>query len=89
MKTKFTFTLFILLEVVFVLQSCGDKTQKSDLTTSKINAIDTANKNSHGEIDDEYEQDKNTPQESNKNYPKTGNKASDFLPSSGIYEIQY
>lgn len=89
MKTKFTLTLLVLLELVFVLQSCGDKTQKSNVSTSKITAINTANNNSDDEIDDEYEQEKNTPQESNKNYPKIGNKASDFLPSSGIYEIQY
>ncbi|TDG35633.1 hypothetical protein EZJ43_13520 [Pedobacter changchengzhani] len=82
--------LIVLLSFTFALQSCENKTQKTNnITQSKIIATDVANENSYRETNDETAGDENNPQEPQEHYPKTGNKASDFLPILGIYEIQY
>ncbi len=76
-------SIFIL--VFFLLQSCDNKSKIEK--TLVITATDSLNSTINVETNDES--DENNPHEPELAFPKTGNKASDFLPILGIYEIQY
>ncbi|NRS90334.1 hypothetical protein HNQ02_003274 [Flavobacterium sp. 7E] len=87
MKVKNTLALTILFTLVFILQSCENKKQKNIMesnssTVDAVNKIDTL-QNDQPEIKEIYYEEQEIV------YPKTGNKASDFLPKSGVYKIQY
>ena len=78
-------TFFILLSIVVL--SCE---YKSTIGNPEENlAVEAGNNDSSLEINDELEEDENDPHEPEITFPKTGNKASDFLPKLGIYKIQY
>ena len=62
--------------------------------TKKENAIETSsakniNNNEYDETEDELDDDFLDVPDSEVVYPKTGSKAEDFLPVSGIFEIQF
>lgn len=75
---------FILLIVVaFTIQSCYDNKKDINSNTKNVEVTDSL---PHQEITEENE---SNPEEPNVTYPKTGNKVSDFLPESDIYDVQY
>ncbi len=77
--------IFSILIIVLALQSCENKTQK---TSAKATiAKDTVNNNTHLQVNEEPKKVDNSTQEADITYPKTGKKATDFLPNQ--YEIQY
>lgn len=71
----------------FLLQSCVNKTEKKPMETQQTTKVvekDSIENDVYTEMNDE-------PDEDDFVYPKTGNKASDFIPKMTIqdYEIQY
>lgn len=79
----------LLLSIILIITflSCENKSQKEN-TTETI-TTDSVNNNSHIETENESDEIESNPQEVEIVYPKTGNKAIDFLPKLNIYEIQY
>lgn len=82
MKNLIVFIIFVLS-----LQSCENNTnkvnEKKAVTTSNVKI------NSDIEIKNQSIQNEKNLQEPEIIFPKTGNKAADFLPSLNVYEIQY
>ncbi len=78
--------ILLLLATVFLFQSCESKTEKKTTEASKQTTKIAEKENIQ---EDDYTEMNDKPEEDIYIYPKTGNKAEDFLPKIGIYEIQY
>ena len=86
MKKRITIKLLILLTIA--VQSCTTKKKKdADSTTKNVEITDSLPDRDFEEISDETDQ--SIAYEPDVTYPKTGNKIADFLPKTGIYEVQY
>lgn len=77
-------TLTLLLIFVFGLQYCVDKIQREKATEIKTAKVDSI-------VDDNFIETNDEPDENDIDYiyPKTGYKATDFLPELFSYEVQY
>lgn len=86
MKKRITLNLLILLTIAF--QSCTDKKKTdADSTAKNVEVTDSLPNRDFEEVSDEPDQ--SIAYEPDVTYPKTGNKIADFLPKTGIYEVQY
>ena len=83
MKKGIVFTIYLLL--IFAIQSCKKEVASSSNNTTVTDSL-PANEEFE-ETADESEED--IPSEPNVTYPKTGNKISDFLPKTDVYDVQY
>lgn len=87
MKNQFTLILSLLFAIAF--QSCKDtkKTNHNNVAKSVEVTDSLPDPEETEEVGAEPNQD--IPYEQDIIFPKTGNKIADFLPKSGIYEIQH
>lgn len=87
MKKQFILILSILF--VIATQSCKDTkntSPKSDAKNAEVTDRLPDSEETEEEVD---ESNQNIAYEPNVSFPQTGNKIADFLPKSGIYDIQY
>ena len=82
MRTKISTLLIIISSLLY---SCQEKTINFD--PEEITATDSLNMTA--ESNDEVEEDEINSIETDLIYPKSGIKSSDFLPTPGVYKIQY
>ncbi|MDA6069503.1 hypothetical protein NJT12_07725 [Flavobacterium sp. AC] len=86
MKKQITLNLLILLAIT--VQSCTNKKKTdADSTAKNVEITDSLPHRDYEDVSDEPDQ--STPYKPDATYPKKGNKIADFLPKTGIYEVQY
>lgn len=86
MKKRITLNLLILLAIA--VQSCKNTKKTDDKNPAKSTEVtDSLPYREFEEVNGEPDQ--NIAYEPEVTYPKTGKKIADFLPKTGIYEVQY